>query len=233
MASIFWNLWKNFKHKLHEIYYEFHCLVCVLGGGAFYKIHQPQKPKANVVVIHGLLVNNLVFRPMASFLSRRGYNVYLPEIGWNIWSIQEQTAKLEHFWKKQNINQSLPLYILGHSMGGILAHYWITNYKVKPHKLVTLGCPFLGSKIILKDYWYLFPATYALVAKNEPDEYVLTKAPFCQINIAAETDALLPVSSALCDQIESEKILLKDVGGHSGLQINPVVFQKVVELLDA
>lgn len=222
---------KLIQSKIKAICYGLFIFYLFLGGGLFYKFKNTKKSKGNILLIPGFLVNSLTFRPMASFLNKKGYNVYLPSLGWNVWKLENQSDKLEKFWQNQNIEKDVPLFVIGHSMGGLIAHAWVHKYQIKPKKLITLATPFLGSKSIYWGPWCFFPAAKCLLPKEKTEDCVLKKSLCKQINIATKEDALVKKESGLCEEIESQKILLENVGGHSGMQVNKVVFEEVVGLI--
>lgn len=178
------------------------------------------------------MLNSLGFRPMGSYLNRLGYNVFIPKIGWNIWNVDTQAEKVNEFWKKQNIDSKLPLYVVGHSMGGLISHYWINKFKIKPQKLITLGTPFLGSKSIYWGPWYFFPASKWIKPTTQLPDYIIQKASFEQINVVTDDDALVEIKSGLPERIDSQKIILKQYGGHSALEIREKSFERVGELIE-
>lgn len=209
------------------MYYSLFLFFCFCGGGLFFRFKNQFSNKANVILIPGLLVNRLSMYPMAAFLSRLGYNVYCPALGWNIWGIDRQAQKVEQFMQKQRIDQSLPLYVIGHSMGGLIAHYWLNHSQVKVDKIITLGTPFLGSKAIYYGPWYFFPAAHWIYPQTTIPSYLAQN--ISQINIGSDDDALVPLSSSLPMDVFSSKILLSKIGGHSALQLSKKTFRKIIE----
>lgn len=213
--------------KLKDVFYRLYVFFTFLGGGLFFRIQKNQKPKANVILLSGVLLNSLTLRPMGSFLSKRGYNVLIPRLGWNIEKTEQKAKKLNDLMEKQKINSNLPLYVIGYSMGGLVAHYWIKNYGIKITKLITLGTPFLGSKVIKHRLWFFLPAAYSLTSKTQIPDYVVMDKNLPQINVAADDDILVEQVSALLP--EKKHYVFHNLGGHSALQMHRKVFEKMAE----
>ncbi len=219
-------------NKIKSILYGIYSYLHFCGGGFFFKIEQNKTPKGNIILIPGIMHNSLTMRPMGSFFNKLGYNIYLPKIGWNVWDVDTQTKKVNQFWKKLTIDKSLPLFIVGHSMGGLIAHYWVKNYKIKPKKLITLGTPFLGSNAIYWGPWYFLPAAKWIKPQKKLPDYIIKAKHFTQINIVTSDDNLVTINSGLPKKIDSQKIVLKNYGGHSGLEIGKKTFEKIYSLIN-
>jgi len=221
---------EKFYNFIKNSFYGIFAYLLFCGLGYFYKTKHHKNPKGNIVLISGFMHNSFTMRPTGVWLNKLGYNVYFPQIGWNVCELDQQTKKVDFFWQNLKIKKNVPLYIIGHSMGGLIAHYWIKNFQIQPNKLITLGTPFLGSSAIYWGPWYFLPAAKWLKPKKKLPNYILKKSNFKQVNLVTKEDIFVTIKSGLPEAIESQKIVLKNVGGHSGLEINAKqVGKKILE----
>lgn len=217
---------------LRGVFYSLYVFFAFIGGGLFFRIKQNEKPKANLILIPGILVNSLTMWPMGRFLSKRGYNVLIPNFGWNIFGVDKQAEKINLFWEKQKVDAKLPLCVIGHSMGGLIAHYWVKNYKIKTDKLITLATPFLGSKSIYWGPWYFFSASRWLEPKMEVSDFFVKDEEIQKTYFVGDDDAFVSQKSGLPEGEKGNNVLMKGRGGHSALQMSGRVFEKVLEVLE-
>lgn len=91
-----------------------------------------------VVLVHGLLSGAYIMRKMASHMRREGFAVYLFEYG----STRYSKTTLEAFEAFINCIPEQPIYVVGHSMGGLVARNLLTNKRVpRVVGLITIGTP--------------------------------------------------------------------------------------------
>jgi len=99
------------------------------------------KKKFPIVLVHGLLNQNLLYYFFKKHLEKQGYQVYMPNIGLLTGDISKSAHKLSDFFAKKSISNAI---LIGASMGGVVSLYYLQELdgwnKVK--KLITIGSPF-------------------------------------------------------------------------------------------
>lgn len=97
------------------------------GLNLFTKNYLIEKPKASILIVHGLHEHCLRYTHVAEALNTIGLNVYTfdlrghgqsegPKV--NIKSVDEYREDVETIYR--SISKNIPFYILGHSMGGLI-----------------------------------------------------------------------------------------------------------------
>ena len=97
------------------------------GINLFTKNYFVENPKANILIIHGLHEHCLRYAHVAEALNKIGLNVYTfdlrghgqsegPKV--NIKSMDEYREDVENVYR--TVPKNLPIFILGHSMGGLI-----------------------------------------------------------------------------------------------------------------
>lgn len=100
----------------------------------------------SIILIHGLFMNSLVMKFMESQFKNLGYHVYQ----FPYRTIRYSDATLEDLDSLVRTIHSDKLYIVGHSMGGLVARIYIDKYHHKSHKdisVVTVGTPHHTSRL--------------------------------------------------------------------------------------
>jgi len=102
------------------------------------EIHNVTNPKGIVIITHGIALHSIYYRKMAELLNQSGYAVVLYDVRGHgksqgkrgdIKSIFQFTSDLNELvdYTKKNYN-GLPLFLLGHSMGGMITKVYSTLY---------------------------------------------------------------------------------------------------------
>ncbi len=100
--------------------------------------------KKTIVLIHGLYMNALVMKILESRFKKKGFNVVNFEYKTVLFNKNETLLNLH----KEIENIKSDIYLVGHSMGGLIARLYQTEFKSsKVKKIVTLGTPHKGSHI--------------------------------------------------------------------------------------
>ncbi len=103
-----------------------------------------------VLLIHGILVQARVFRRMANYLTRSGWDVHalnltphLGEVGIDELAVQIADYIDKNFTTKQTID------IVGFSMGGIVSRYYIQRLEgiKKVQRFISISAPHYGTKM--------------------------------------------------------------------------------------
>ena len=103
-----------------------------------------------IIVLHGYAMNRANFLPLAYRLSRAGLG---PIVGFEYWTLGRTAAAarqlawfVEHV---QTLTASPQVDIIGHSMGGVVARYYVTlgGGDGAVHRLITIGSPHGGTDV--------------------------------------------------------------------------------------
>lgn len=167
-----------------------------------------------IIVLHGYAMNRANFLPLAYRLSRKGLG---PIFGFEYWTLGRTAAAarqlawfVEHV---QAVTGSPQVDLIGHSMGGVVARYYVTlgGGDGAVHRLITIGSPhggtdvsrigighanrelFIGSKLVTR-----------LAAAPRPQ---LTRV----TTILSHSDALVPAGYQ-ADIPGAERIVFDDLG---------------------
>lgn len=102
-----------------------------------------QKPKPSVILISGLMGRPLAFWRMRRALLKKGYNVHAPSFGFQIGFPSKKAARLDRYLDAHNIEDA---YLVGHSMGGLIALNISLTSVARVRKLFLLGSPLKGAR---------------------------------------------------------------------------------------
>lgn len=104
--------------------------------------------KANVLLIHGVLMNPLEMRFLGNQLKRCGFNVHYIFYR-SVLKNSTQNARQIH---KEILKLNLPdLHIVAHSLGGIITMHLFDQFDdIPPGRVVMLGSPINGSSVAQK-----------------------------------------------------------------------------------
>jgi pimeloyl-ACP methyl ester carboxylesterase len=118
--------------------------------------------KLPLLIVPGLNTPPVFFREMQGYFTGKGYSVMvmaLPENG--LADVATAAAKLaEDVETLKEKCEASQINIIGHCLGGVIAHYWLENLGTKPSStpianLVSLGTGFMGAEGVqqLKNLW--------------------------------------------------------------------------------
>lgn len=128
------------------------------GQSLYYQYWEPEgKVKACIFIIHGLHEYSGRYSHLASFLTKEGYAVYgldFPGHGKSdglrsfVESYRDFIEPMETYLQRiQSWQPDLPVFLLGHSMGGVLAAAFLTDH---PNQVA--GAVLSGSLVKVPDY---------------------------------------------------------------------------------
>lgn len=116
--------------------------------------------KEIVILLHGILRSDLDMMPLALYLRQKGYEAHAIKYPSREKDLEDLTHHL-HDDIQQYVGEKKPtLHFVTHSMGGLLARYYIHNYRPKNlGKVVMIGTPNQGSEAadFLMESEYLSP----------------------------------------------------------------------------
>ncbi|WP_025724861.1 alpha/beta fold hydrolase [Acholeplasma granularum] len=118
--------------------------------------HFVKNPKGIVIVTHGIALHSLYYRRIAELLNQADYSVVLYDVRGHgksqgkrgdIKNVFQFTSDLYELVEQTKKHNNLPIYLLGHSMGGIITKLYATLYDnfdgsiivSSPHQTPKLG----------------------------------------------------------------------------------------------
>jgi alpha-beta hydrolase superfamily lysophospholipase len=119
------------------------------GEDAFYRVWRAAEPKAALILVHGIGEHSGRYDHVGSYLAERGVTVYALDHqghgrsggrrGWvsdfNIYL--DDIANFDAYVRIEN--ESRPLFLLGHSMGGLLVVAYLLERPLKPDYVILSG----------------------------------------------------------------------------------------------
>ena len=167
-----------------------------------------------VVVLHGYAMNRANFVPLAFRLARAGLG---PIVGFEYWTLGRTAAAARQLaWFVEHVQAmtgSPQVDIIGHSMGGVVARYYVTlgGGDGAVHRLITIGSPHHGTDVSRIGIGHANRELYVgskliqrLAAAPRP---ALTRV----TTILSNGDALVPASNQ-AEIPGAERIVFDDLG---------------------
>jgi triacylglycerol esterase/lipase EstA (alpha/beta hydrolase family) len=190
-----------------------------------------------VLLVHGIMDNRSVFTVFRRALRRRGFGV-VHAINFSVCTGDVRSAArdlAEHVERLREAAGADKIHIVGHSLGGVIARYYVQCLGGSEHvdTLVTLGSPHLGTNTAR-----LLPTP--LARQLRPGSEVLAElaapAPGCETRFVVVwtriDEMVLPQRNARLrhPDLSVEELELDDVG-HLALPVDPRVVHGVVTRL--
>jgi len=167
-----------------------------------------------IIVLHGYAMNRANFLPLAYRLSRAGLG---PIVGFEYWTLGRTAAAARQLaWFVEHVQAltgSPQVDLIGHSMGGVVARYFVTlgGGDGAVHRLITIGSPHGGTDVSRVGIGH---ANRELVIGSKLVTR-LAAAPRPQLTrvttILSHGDALVP-ASAQAEIPGAERIVYDDLG---------------------
>ncbi|MGA0447792.1 MAG: alpha/beta fold hydrolase [Candidatus Phytoplasma pyri] len=122
-------------------------------------------PKANIIITHGLGENSKDYYHLAKYFNQAGYNVLLYDVRGhgkssgkrgdisNFHFFLDDLFQLVLFLKKIN---KLKIFLLGHSMGGIIVNSYVVKYSNIDGLIVSSAPTMIDKKYLFYQYPYYF-----------------------------------------------------------------------------
>lgn len=126
--------------------------------------------KANIVIIHGVGEHSGRYIETAEKLFDLGFNIYTGDLlghglsdGTRIFieSIDDYMDNVDFFINR--VKNDMPLFILGHSMGGLIVLYYMLSNKDRNIRGVIASCPYIKDKIEIPVIKYVIGKTAATI----------------------------------------------------------------------
>ncbi len=172
-----------------------------------------------VVLLHGILRSKTDMLTLDKYLEKHGYktlNILYPS---REMSLEDLTAFVtEKIENHPHYTPEKPLHFVTHSMGGLIARYYIATHKPKNlGKVVMLGPPNTGSDI---DY------PLGIIAGSTS---INPLAPWGLKDILGEHDGVVPVERTKIDGMTDHIII---PATHSFMMFNPKAMKQVEHFLE-
>lgn len=188
-----------------------------------------------ILVLHGYAMNRANFLPLAYRLARAGLG---PIAGFEYWTLGRTAAAARQLgWFVEHVQAmtgSLEVDIIGHSMGGVVAHYYVAllggDGPVK--NLVTIGSPHTGTDVSRVGIGH--PTRELLVGSKLVTRLAAAPAPqHTRITtILSHADALVPASRQ-APVPGADRIIYDDLGHVAMLGSRRVAHAIIERLADA
>jgi pimeloyl-ACP methyl ester carboxylesterase len=212
----------------------------------YYGLDVPQGDGSGVVVIPGLLANDIYLMEMYAWLKRIGYRPFYSGIGINA----DCPNLLIGRQLNETINQARretagKLHLIGHSLGGIIARSVAASRPSEIASVTTLGAPFRGTamhprvmqlvdlvrrQILNNHEKKVLPECYTSRCTCSFLDHLRKEMPpeVAETAIYTRTDGLVDWQYCMTDNATNDF----EVGGtHIGLVFNPTVYRVIAHRL--
>lgn len=158
--------------------------------------------KGQVILLHGILRSKTDMLPMALFLKDRGYktlNILYPSRKKTLQDLTDFVHEKIQGWKNYSADE--PLHFVTHSMGGLIARYYIDKYTPENlGKVVMLSPPNSGSEFadkldnheLLSNFYNKFFGPAAKQLRTDY-EHKIGDVP-CPLGVIAGTSSINPLA---------------------------------------
>ncbi|MBS3052005.1 MAG: alpha/beta hydrolase [Candidatus Aenigmarchaeota archaeon] len=197
--------------------------------GYFWKLKTTKNLKSKrstAVIIHGWLTQSPMLFLQKCSLEKEGYNVYIPEFGWQLGDIKELTEKLDLYLKNKNLKNVI---LIGNSLGSIISLKYLNTYNgwKRVRKFISISGPFRGSNLAYLAFWFSKSARQMLPDSKFLKELLANIKNKNKITcVSAEIDFIVP---RLSSQIKGTNNKIIKVLGHTNLQfLFPLYYREVI-----
>ena len=139
---------------------------CSVLGALIQPEPHPRGSRRPVVLVPGFMGRGLAFVRLKQGLANQGYPVFVADLGYGVGCIEEKGELLEEWVVKHDLQD---FFIVGHSMGGLIAMSMSEEVRQRVRHFITLGTAFHGAVLS-----YLFPLLPAARQLN-PDSTLLRR----------------------------------------------------------
>lgn len=184
--------------------------------------------KRAVVLVSGFFGSPLTWLKCRAALAAQGHPVYVVRLGFQFGNLRSYSEKLQVFLEENNLSD---VYLVCHSMGGLVAAHMGYRGRDRTRKIFTLGTPFKGHPLT-----FLFPFTFATLQMNPLSPFMReTKAKYRTLSsiqaVFARFDEILFLKT-LNIPGRFDDVKLAQVG-HANLFMGPAGIECITELIAA
>ncbi|MDI7185824.1 alpha/beta fold hydrolase [Leptospira santarosai] len=210
--------------KWYTILYLWYAII-----GIFIELeHSPEGDKRPVVLVPGLLGRTLSWEPMLKHLAANGHPVYTVPLGFQLGNIRKKSKILETFLIEKNIKDC---YIVGHSMGGLIASGLTYKGRDRVKKIFLAGTPVRGTYLsyflpMFVCSWQMMPNSKFIREVGE----VLGKLPNVQSVFTKKDQIILPSENSRLGHFDDVEL---PEAGHLNLFMGPLGIECLFDLITA
>jgi len=224
------------------------CTVLFLSGVTGIAAHENERE--HVILLHGLAMSSMIMIPLGLYLEDQGYvvhNINYPSTSRTVESISSGYIRpvVESIRHQGGGN----IHIVTHSMGGIVARYYLSMYSASPvTSMVMIAPPNRGSTMaeVLKKYkvarWFFGPALAQLSTGSGSIVHMLNPLsiptgviagcasmnPVNSLILPGDDDGTVAVSHTAAEGMHDFVVIPRS---HSGILFDRKVYELVVRFL--
>lgn len=183
-----------------------------------------------VLVLPGLVANDLTTWPLRRFLEARGYTAYPWELGFNVGPRDHIVRGLGERVRALHKRHKRKVSLVGWSLGGAMARALACAMPEKVRSVVTLGSP-LGGHPRSTNAWRIFELVSGFDSDDPRLRAVLARHPKVPTtSILSKLDGVVAWPMSLVPNTElSENIEVR--ASHLGMGVNPAVLWAIADRL--
>ncbi|MHA6720552.1 esterase/lipase family protein [Sphingomonas sp. RS6] len=185
-----------------------------------------------VLVLPGLLADDISMWPLRSGLRARGFRAYRWGLGRNLGVSPDLIDRLDARVTRLQRRDGRPLVLVGWSLGGLIAREYAKRAPHRVAAVITLGSPFSGDLSAT-----LVSHLYRLVSGHRPSAAsaalaLSEKPPVPTVAVWSRCDGVIPAASARGDEAEADMQI--EVGcPHLGYPSHPAALKAVIDAIEA
>jgi len=119
--------------------------------------HPPDRKKGTILLIHGFPESSHQFRDVIPLLASSGYTIIAPDYRGHGFSNPPPNSTVNEYTKRQlaidlhdlvkdHLNIKEKIHVVGHDIGGMIAHAYVAQFPSDVESVVWGECPLPGSK---------------------------------------------------------------------------------------
>ncbi|EPG57541.1 esterase/lipase family protein [Leptospira borgpetersenii] len=213
---------------LAEKWYTILCIWHMIIGMFIELENSPEGDKRPVVLVPGFLGRTLSWEPMLKHLSANGHPVYVVPLGFQVGNIRTKSKILENFLIEKGIKDC---YIVGHSMGGLIASGLTYKGRDRVKKIFIAGTPVRGTYLsyflpMFICSWQMMPNSKFIREVGE----VFGKLPNVQSVFTKKDQVILPSENSRLGHFDDVEL---PEAGHMNLFMGPLGIECLFDLITA
>ncbi|MBM9576360.1 alpha/beta fold hydrolase [Leptospira sp. 201903070] len=208
----------------YTILYLWHAIL-----GIFTELEDsPEGDKRPVVLVSGFLGRTLSWDPMRKHLIENGHPVYAVPLGFQMGNIRSKSQILEDYLVQKDIKDC---YIVGHSMGGLIASGLTYKGRDRVKKIFIAGTPVHGTYLayiapIFICAWQMMPGSKFIREAVE----IFEKLPNVQSVFSKKDQIIIPSENSRLGHFDDVEL---PEAGHLNLFMGPLGIECLFDLITA